>query len=71
MSGDSKKPLDVQILDNRLVISIGIDTLAHAFEKSGHNLTFHQTERAMKDRYQVTDHIALADDVVTYLQERA
>lgn len=63
--------LNVQILDGRLVISIGINNLANAFHESENNNPMDEDEGDFVRLYQVTDVRDFAMDVLTCLDDES
>jgi len=63
MNGHHEKPLSVDVENRVLTISIGIETLAFAFEQTEENNPFDGGTNDFKKLYRVTKKQEFADDV--------
>ena len=62
-------PLSVKVTDGRLVISIGISTLAFAAQECNYCYSYDQTVNDFVHHMKVTDPLLFAKELVTELQE--
>ena len=64
-----KDRLRIDVKGGKLIISVGIDTLARAFEDSEYNEHFNDLSEIYEKLYCVTDHKEFAKEVALALQE--
>lgn len=65
----AKQSLDVRVIDGRLVISVGVETLAFAFEKSEYVNKYDETRGAYEPTLRVINPAVFAEAVVRILAE--
>jgi hypothetical protein len=67
MKENKDAPLSVEVKEDRLVISIGIDTLAYCFERSESNNPYDEETGDFKQIERVASPMQFAKDVATEL----
>jgi hypothetical protein len=65
----TNKPLEMIIKKDQLIISIGIDTLAFAFENSPQNTPYNEELKDYPKTYLITDKTEFARDVISALRD--
>ena len=63
------KPLEMVIEQDQLIIRIGIDTLAFAFENSDQNMPYNDELKDYPKTYRITDNMEFAKDVISALRD--
>jgi hypothetical protein len=69
--GADGMPLRAAVEDGKLIVAIGIETLAFAFEKSEENNPYDEHTGDFKEKLRIGDKLQFSDDVVRAMNDEA